>query len=55
MPADDVARVRATPETIVLDASERMLLVESEAETLRLVVESLAGWRLAPEQTYEVP
>ena len=40
---------------MIVDASSRMLLVESEPEPLRHLVDGLAGWVMAPEHTYPVP
>jgi len=54
-PEADVERVRALTGAVVVDSSSRMLLVDSYPEQLRDLVESLPGWVMAPEQTYEVP
>ena len=54
-PEADVDRVRALPDAVIVDASSRMLLVESEPEALRHLVDGLAGWVMAPEHTYPVP
>ena len=39
----------------MVDASSRMLLVESEPEALRSVVAELPNWIMAPETAYGVP
>ena len=55
-PAEDLERIRGLPEATVLDdASPRMLLVESEEQPLRELVESLPGWVVAPEQEVPLP
>ena len=54
-PATDVDRVRKLPDTVVVDDSARMLLVESEPERLRRFIESLPDWVMAPDQAYLVP
>lgn len=55
-PAEDLERIRGLPEATVVDqASPRMLLVESEEQPLRELVESLPGWVLAPEKDVPVP
>lgn len=54
-PAADVDQVRRLPGTVVVNDSSRMLLVESDPEPLRRLVESLPQWVMAPEQTYAVP
>lgn len=56
MPADDVDRIRALPDTKVLDeSSSRMLLVEAPENTLRTALESLPHWAICPEKTIELP
>lgn len=55
-PAADLERIRRLPEAIVLDASSsRIVLVESDEQPLRDLVESLPGWVVAPEQETPVP
>jgi hypothetical protein len=54
-PEADVARVRALPGAVIVDASSNMLLVEAEPEPLRQVVDGLDGWAMAPERQYQVP
>jgi len=54
-PDADVARVRKLADVVVLDSSSRMLLVESEPEALRELVDGLPDWVMGPEQTYAVP
>ncbi len=54
-PSADVARVRELGATVVDDASPRMLLVESDDEPLRALVDSMPDWVMAPEQTIALP
>ena len=54
-PEDDVARVREIDDAVVVDSSPRMLLVESEPEPLRELVDALPDWVMGPERTYAVP
>ncbi len=54
-PSADVARVAELPSAVVVDSSPRMLLVESEAEELRSLVDNLADWVMAPERAFPVP
>lgn len=54
-PAADVARVRELAGVDVVDASPRMLVVESEPTALGALVDDLPDWVMAPEQAYEVP
>ncbi len=54
-PDGDVAQVQDLADAVVVDSSARMLLVESHAEPLRQLVDTLPDWVLAPEQTYAVP
>ncbi len=54
-PEADVARVRGLDDAVVIDSSSRMLLVESEPEPLRQLLDSLPDWIMAPEQQYGVP
>ncbi|MGH9280098.1 MAG: hypothetical protein ACRD12_18615 [Acidimicrobiales bacterium] len=55
-PAADVARIESVPGTVVVERSDRMLLVEAAGpDDLRAVVDGLAGWVVAPEQTYTIP
>ncbi len=54
-PASDVAKVAALAAAVVVDASPRMLLVESDAEELRSLVASLPDWVVAPEQAHPIP
>jgi hypothetical protein len=55
VPDADVARVHGLDSAVVVDQTPRMLLVESEPEPLRALVETLADWMMAPEQQYGVP
>ncbi|MGI9022996.1 MAG: hypothetical protein ACR2HV_07160 [Acidimicrobiales bacterium] len=54
-PGADVARLRQVVDTVIDDSSPRMLLVASEEEPLRAVMESLPEWVMAPEQAFIVP
>jgi hypothetical protein len=54
-PDADVARVHGLDDAVVVGESPRMLLVESEPEALRSLVDSLPDWMMAPEQQYGVP
>jgi len=55
-PAADVERVRALADaSVVDDSSSRMLLVESDQQPLRDLVEALPDWVMAPEQSFAVP
>ena len=54
-PRSDVDRVAELPVAVVVDASPRMLLVESDEEALRQVVDSLPDWVMAPEQGFPLP
>lgn len=40
---------------VVVDATPRMLLVESDADALRELVDTLPRWIVAPEQSFGVP
>lgn len=52
----DVNRIRALPETKVIDASSpRMMLVEAPEERLRDAIEEMPGWVMSPEQTIQLP
>lgn len=55
IPGADAARVHGLDHAVVVGESPRMLLVESEPEPLRALVESLPDWMMAPEQQYGVP
>ncbi len=54
-PDADVERVRALADTVIIDSSSRMLLVEASPDPLSELVESLTDWVMAPEQTLAVP
>ncbi len=54
-PDADVAKVRELAGTVVVDSSSRMLLVESDPEPLRHLVDGLPDWIMDEERTYEVP
>jgi hypothetical protein len=54
-PDADVALVRDLAGTVVVHSSDRMLLVESDGRPLAELVDGLADWVMAPEQSYAVP
>ncbi|MDQ4068832.1 MAG: hypothetical protein M3203_05075 [Actinomycetota bacterium] len=54
-PDADVARVQELAGAVVVGSSSRMLLVESEPEPLRDLVDGLPDWIMDVERTYEVP
>lgn len=54
-PEADVARVAELPSAVVVDATARMLLVESDGDELRGLVDSLPDWVMAPDRSYEIP
>lgn len=54
-PDADVAKVHELADTVVVDSSSRMLLVESEPERLRDLKDALPDWVVDVERTYEVP
>jgi hypothetical protein len=54
-PAADVARVAELPSAVVVDATPKMLLVESDADALQALVDSLPDWVMAPEQHLPLP
>ncbi|CAA9240053.1 MAG: hypothetical protein AVDCRST_MAG76-1726 [uncultured Acidimicrobiales bacterium] len=54
-PEADVARVSDLSDAVVVDSSSRMLLVESDAEPLQALIDSLPDWVMAPEQEYALP
>ena len=55
-PAEDLERIRSLPQATVLEeSSPRMLLVESDEQPLRELIDSLPDWVLAPEQETPLP
>ena len=54
-PDADVAKVAELPSAAVVDASPRMLLVESDPDALQELVDALPGWVMAPEQHFPIP
>jgi len=55
-PGADLDQVRRLPGARVVDeSSPRMVLVEAPEEPLRVLVEGLAGWVLAPERSFPLP
>ena len=53
-PDADVARVQELAD-VVDSSSPRMLLVESDHEALRDLVDSLPDWVMGADRAYEVP
>ena len=54
-PDADVERIRALPNTTVLDHSSRMLLVASPESKLRALIDAMPDWVMTPEQTIRLP
>lgn len=54
-PDADVARFAEHPAAVVVEASPRMLLVESDPDALQELVDSLPDWVMAPEQGFPLP
>lgn len=54
-PQQDVARIRALPQTTVLDDSARMLLVAAPEAELRSLIDALSDWVMSAEQTLTLP
>ncbi|HEV2758685.1 MAG TPA: hypothetical protein VGV86_03860 [Acidimicrobiales bacterium] len=56
-PAGDMNQLRGLEDAVVVDASPRMVLVESDSdpEALRSIVDRLPDWIMAPEQSYALP
>jgi len=54
-PEADVERVRALADSVVVESSSRMLLVEAPPGPLSDLVASMTDWVMAPEQTLAVP
>ncbi len=54
-PDADVAKVQELADTVVVDSSPRMLLVESEPQRLPDLMDALPDWVVDVERTYDVP
>jgi hypothetical protein len=54
-PEDVIARLGELQDAVVVDSTPRMLLVESEPEPLRRLVDGLPDWVMGVEQRYAVP
>jgi hypothetical protein len=54
-PHAHVAHLRSVPGTKVLDASDKMLLVEGRRSDLESFTHALVGWVLSSEKTVPVP
>jgi hypothetical protein len=53
---EDVGKIRALPDTTVLDSSSnRMMLVDAPEQHLRAAVRDMPDWVLIPEQTVPLP
>jgi hypothetical protein len=54
-PRAHVVHLKNVPGTKVLDASDKMLLVEGRQEDLESFVHAVAGWVVTPDKTIPVP
>ena len=54
-PDEDVQRIRALPNTIVLDDSPRMLLVEAPEDELKAALASMREWVMSQERMIPLP
>lgn len=54
-PSRDVRRVRSAGAIRILEATERMFLVEAEEQDLNEVMKELPDWLVVPERTYPLP
>ena len=54
-PAGDVERIRALPNTKIIDDSSRMLLVEAPGAKVAELIEALPQWSLSREHFVPVP
>ena len=54
-PDKDVERIRALPNTTVLDDSSRMMLVVAPETELRGLIESMPDWVISADQTFKLP
>ena len=54
-PAEDVERIRALPNTRIIDDSSRMLLVEAPSAKVTELVQALPQWSLSREHFVPVP
>jgi hypothetical protein len=54
-PHAHVVHLKSVPGTKVIDASDKMLLVEGRQRDLESFAHELDGWVVAPEKTIPVP
>ena len=55
-PVVDIERMRALPNTTVIDdSSDRMLLVEAPEAELKALIDKMQDWVMAPEQIIQLP
>jgi hypothetical protein len=54
-PDADVARLEALADAVIVHSSARMLVVEATPQPLRDLVDTLPGWVMGPDMSYEVP
>ena len=54
-PADVVEQIGKLPSVSIVDASDKMLLVEAPEESLRHLLGQSADWLISPELSYEIP
>ncbi len=54
-PKAHVVHLKSVPGTKVLDASDKMLLVEGRQRDLESFAHDCGGWVLAPDKTIPVP
>jgi hypothetical protein len=54
-PTADMRRIRSAPGLTVLDASSRMMLVETTAGSLKSLMSAMPGWTCTPERKIRLP
>jgi hypothetical protein len=54
-PPEDLDRIRALPESKVIDSSPRMLLMEAPDAALAELVRSIPSWSVSPEEFTPLP
>jgi len=54
-PARDIRRIRALPNSKVLDESSRMILIEAPASGVTKLIETLPHWKITPEHFVPLP
>jgi len=50
-----IRHVGALPDAKIVNTTSKALLVDGPEEQLKRIVETMPGWSIAPEQTYDVP